>query len=173
MSTSAPPPPPPGGNEPGKDGPTHAVSRPSPPTKKTICNRGDGSTAETAYWSTALLNAPSQAQYLVYRRNQMPPYPRWMRCTLGEARYEAETGYAVWELGTGHPQRVHLLAGQPALQWHSATEQQMEDILQEEVARVTRHETVSGEDLLEGQFFEKQVAPIDWKLTSDRRRSRG
>ncbi|KAF1841980.1 uncharacterized protein K460DRAFT_345399 [Cucurbitaria berberidis CBS 394.84] len=149
MATSAPPPPP-GGNDPGKGGPTHAISKLSPPPKVTRArNRGDGKTAQTAYWSTTLWNNPSQSQYLVHRLNQPAP-GKWMRCTHGEARYEAETGYPVYELGATHGRRVNLLAGQPQRDWDRATDRHIDEIIEEEQACVRRHEPMNEENVLEG-----------------------
>ena len=153
MATQAPPPPPPpGGNGPGKSGPTHAISKASPPRKPTR-SRGNGATAQTAYWTTALWNNPNQTQYLVHRRNQMPPYPRWVRCTLGEARYEAETGYQVYELGSTHGRRVNLLAGQQQRDWDRATDRHLGEVVEEEQARVARHQRTNDEDVLEGMWL--------------------
>lgn len=154
MATPAPlppPPPPPGGNGPGKGGPTHATSKVSPPPKKVARSRGDGATAQTAYWTTALWNNPNQAQYLAHRRNQTAPYSKWVRCTQGEARYEAETGYHVYELGAENARRVNLLAGQPKPAWDSAADRQLREIGEEEVARIYRHESLAGENLMEGR----------------------
>lgn len=114
-------------------------------------SRGNGDSAQTAYWTTALWNNPNQAQYLAHRRNQVSPYPRWVRCTLGEARYEAETGYHVYELGATHGRRVDLLAGQPKRAWDSVSDRQLREIEEEEVARIYRHERLAGEDLMEGK----------------------
>lgn len=110
--------------------------------------RGDGTTAQTAYWTRQLWNNPRQRQYLVHRRapNQ------WIRCTEQEAQYEADTGYTVWELGTGPGRRVNLLAGKDGRTRFLPFDWQYDHVVAEERARVERREPIPGEeDLLDGK----------------------
>ncbi|KAF2033690.1 hypothetical protein EK21DRAFT_108820 [Setomelanomma holmii] len=55
IGSSSPPPPPPGGHGPGK-GPGHnsPPQNPSTPRRKAKLVRGDGKSAQTAWWSDSL-----------------------------------------------------------------------------------------------------------------------
>jgi hypothetical protein len=66
------------------------------PTSNSLAfhSRGDGAFAKTAFWSTPLWNNPNQTQYLVFLRTMQAP-DRWTRCTEGEARYDADAGFAI------------------------------------------------------------------------------
>ncbi|KAH7088453.1 hypothetical protein FB567DRAFT_591847 [Paraphoma chrysanthemicola] len=157
-----PPPPPPGGNGgPGK-GPSHN----SPPSNKSIPRRrarlvrGDGKSAQTAWWTDTLWAHVNQKQFMVHRRTNALPN-RWVRTTEGEARYDAEMGFTVWELGAGAARRVNLVGDSrfEPFQW------QIAEVQDEERARVARHELLPGEenifDDVEEEYIGQDPSPFD------------
>jgi len=101
----------------------------------------------TAYWSQELWDKPNQKQYLVHRRINAAPN-KWVRTTLDEARYDAQTGFSVWEIGARASRRVNLVKGgqfQP-FQWAYF------QIEQEERRRVENREHLGGEEnILDGE----------------------
>jgi hypothetical protein len=112
--------------------------------------RGDGTSAKTALWSKQLWDNPRQRQFLVHRRTQ-PSSSRWARCTEQEARYDAETGFTVWELGARAGRLVDLLTGRDGRPQFVPFQWQLDEVIAEERARIARHEPIPGEeDILEG-----------------------
>jgi hypothetical protein len=78
---------------------------------------------------------------------------RWTRCTEGEARYDADAGFAVFRVEGPNARRVNLLAGETPRARGEAFFQHFREIEQEERDRVARYEPVGREeDLLEGEF---------------------
>ena len=126
--------------------PTNTHLRPAP--RKAKVSRGDGKTAQTAYWSDDLWRNCNQPQYLVHRRtNELPN--RWVRTTFEEARFDAQTGFTVWHLDATGGRRVNLAAGPSQFQPFQATYTEIE---REEQRRVAEREYLPGdEDILDGE----------------------
>ncbi|KAF2828597.1 hypothetical protein CC86DRAFT_404500 [Ophiobolus disseminans] len=142
-AAAAPPPPPPPGGGPGKGFSGHN----SPGKQKDTRQRGDGRTAVTAFWSQELWNKPNQRQFIVHRR--INPVPnKWVRTTFDEARFDAQTGFSVWEVGARASRRVNLVKGTLEFQPYQWQNLQIE---QEERRRVANREPLGGEEnILDG-----------------------
>ncbi|KAH7077903.1 hypothetical protein BKA63DRAFT_593188 [Paraphoma chrysanthemicola] len=167
MSAIQPPPPPPGGSGgPGK-GPSHnsPPSNKFTPRRKARLVRGDGKSAQTAWWTDSLWVQVNQKQFMVHRRTNALPN-RWVRTTEGEARYDAEMGFTVWELGAGTARRVNLVEGSrlEPFQW------QIAEVQEEERSRVARHELLPGEenifDDVEEEYIGQDSSPFDSPFVS-------
>jgi hypothetical protein len=138
-ASAPPPPPPPGGNDPRKNFPGHNSAGSK--------DGGDGRSMATAIWTTGARNKNSR-HFIVNR--QLEPVHKWVRCHLGDAVMESETGFDVYDSMTGR--RVHFnYVGVPQNRYAAFYAQDWE-ITQEEQARVARHESVGGEDLMEGKW---------------------
>ncbi|OAL49464.1 hypothetical protein IQ07DRAFT_600484 [Pyrenochaeta sp. DS3sAY3a] len=93
--------------------------------------QGTGKTPQTAYWSSMLWNNPDKPQYLIHRVGHKSP-AQWIRCTHSEARYEAEAGYLVYEIGATQCRRVDLLAREPQQNWGPQFGNQVHEIVEVE-----------------------------------------
>ncbi|KAF2033689.1 hypothetical protein EK21DRAFT_108819 [Setomelanomma holmii] len=98
---------------------------------------------------------------MVHRRTNALPN-RWGRTTEGEAPFDAETGFTVWELSARAAARVNLVPsgkGFQPFQWP------YDEIVAEERARVDLHEPLPGEENIfediEEEFVGQDPSPFD------------